>query len=154
MTNSSSANCPESVDLVELRGFWPIRAQRGAAIPEARWAGSAVGEGKSHLSIKVTWAQQEQGRRCARTHTHTHTHTHTKARRCTNEWALTHTHTHTHIVTQIQSFLVAAVNLPNKCHGKSTQISLALPLPLSLCNNIQCANLFSRTWTHFVSHFS
>lgn len=61
MTNGRSVNCPGSFDLVELRGAWPIKAKQGAAFPKARRPGIAVGEGKSYLSIKVTWAQQERG---------------------------------------------------------------------------------------------
>lgn len=68
LTNSYSVNCLESVDLVELREFWAIRAKQEASIQEARWACSVVREGKSHLSIKVTWVQLERGLRCARAH--------------------------------------------------------------------------------------
>lgn len=60
LTNSRSEKFSDSVDLVELRGFRPIGASQGATTSEARRAGSAVGKGKFHLSIKVTWAHQAQ----------------------------------------------------------------------------------------------
>lgn len=87
LTNRRRAKSPESIDLVELRGFWPIAASQKAAITEARGAGSAVSEGKSRMSIKVTWAQQEQGWRRARVGRGTHEDTQTT-------WPLTLTQKH------------------------------------------------------------
>lgn len=46
---------PRSVDLLELRGSWPMRAQQCA---QAREVGSTVSAGKPHLSIKITWVKQ------------------------------------------------------------------------------------------------
>ncbi|KAG7223465.1 hypothetical protein INR49_015569 [Caranx melampygus] len=53
LTNSRSANCPECVDLVELRGFWPISAQHRATIPEARRAGSATATVTRQIAYQI-----------------------------------------------------------------------------------------------------
>ena len=85
-TNGRAANWPESVDLVELRGFWAIRAEQGAAVPGASGAGSAVCEGSVSPVNQSNVGLNGSGgwRMCACADTHMDTGTHTHARRHTN----------------------------------------------------------------------